>query len=65
MEETNLIVSLIFVAIYALIWLAPLLIISKSSKTSGSEKIAWIIAMLFVSWGAFVFYLLLAPLKKR
>jgi hypothetical protein len=21
--------------------------------------------MLFVSWGAFVFYLLLAPLKKR
>ncbi|MFM7639738.1 MAG: hypothetical protein ACKO67_08435 [Bacteroidota bacterium] len=65
MEETNLIVSLIIVAIYALIWLAPLLIISKSSKTSGSEKIAWIIAMLFVSWGAFVFYLLLAPLKKR
>jgi len=65
MEETNLIVSLIILAIYALIWLAPLLIISKSSKTSGSEKIAWIIAMLFVSWGAFVFYLLLAPLKKR
>jgi succinate-acetate transporter protein len=52
-------------AIYALIWLAPLLIISKSSKTTGTEKLAWIIAMLFVSWGAFVFYLLLAPLKKR
>jgi succinate-acetate transporter protein len=52
-------------AIYALIWLAPLLIIAKSSKTTGTEKLAWIIAMLFVSWGAFVFYLLLAPLKKR
>jgi len=65
MEEPNSIVALIILAIYALIWLAPLLIISKSSKTSGSEKLAWIIAMLFVSWGAFVFYLLLAPLKKR
>jgi succinate-acetate transporter protein len=65
MGDSNQFVALIIFAIYALIWLAPLLIISKSSKTTGTEKLAWIIAMLFVSWGAFVFYLLLAPLKKR
>jgi hypothetical protein len=65
MGDSNPVVALIILAIYALIWLAPLLIISKSSKTTGTEKLAWIIAMLFVSWGAFVFYLLWAPLKKR
>ena len=69
MEDSNPVVALLILVlvrlIYALIWLAPLLIIAKSSKTMGTEKLAWIIAMLFVSWGAFVFYLLLAPLKKR
>lgn len=65
MNDATADMALILLAVYALIWLTPLLIISRSSKTSGSEKVAWVIAMLFVSWGAFVFYLLLAPLKKR
>lgn len=65
MNDATAEMALILLAVYALIWLTPLLIISGSSKTSGSEKVAWVIAMLFVSWGAFVFYLLLAPLKKR
>ena len=69
MDDLNPVVAFFILAlvraIYGLIWLAPLLIIAKSSKTAGREKLAWILAMLFVSWGAFVFYLLLAPLKKR
>jgi hypothetical protein len=35
-----------------------------SVKTSGREKMAWILAVLFISWGAFIFYLLLAPIRK-
>lgn len=49
----------------ALIWLLPLLIIILSSKTRGSEKLAWIFAMLFISWFAFILYILLAPIKNR
>jgi Kef-type K+ transport system membrane component KefB len=56
---------LIFMAIIGAIWLMPLLFIASSSKTTGSEKVAWIIAVIFVSWFAWIFYLLLAPLKKK
>ncbi|SIS65481.1 PLDc N-terminal domain-containing protein [Belliella pelovolcani] len=49
----------------AFIWFIPILIIIFSSKTSGSEKIAWILAVLFISWFAWIFYALLAPIKKR
>ena len=57
--------ELIILLFYAFIWLLPLLMIANSSKTSGSEKLAWILAMLFISWGAWIFYILLAPIKKN
>lgn len=56
---------LTFMAIIGAIWLMPLLFIASSSKTTGSEKLAWIIAVIFVSWFAWIFYLLLAPIKKK
>jgi len=56
--------ELLFLAFCALVWLLPLIIIALSVKTSGREKMAWILAVLFISWGAFVFYLLLAPIRK-
>ncbi|MEX0941145.1 MAG: hypothetical protein WD002_01205 [Pseudomonadales bacterium] len=49
----------------ALIWFLPILLIAGSDKTTGGEKVAWILAMIFVSWFAWVFYWLLAPLKRR
>jgi hypothetical protein len=49
----------------ALIWLLPILLIAASSRTTGGEKLAWILAVIFVSWFAWVFYLLLAPIKER
>ena len=64
MDESNGFL-LFFFALVALIWLLPLLIIVSSSKTTGGEKIAWILAMLFISWFAFIFYLLLAPIKRK
>ena len=46
-------------------WLLPIIIIASSRKTSGGEKLAWLLAVLFVSWFAWIFYLLLAPIKKK
>ncbi|BFM07603.1 hypothetical protein [Halioxenophilus aromaticivorans] len=57
--------QILFFPIIAVIWLIPLAIIALSSKTSGSEKIAWILLVIFVSWFAWVFYMLFAPLKKQ
>lgn len=47
------------------IWVLPILIIAFSRKTSGMEKLAWILAVLFISWFAWIFYALLAPISKR
>ena len=56
---------LLLLIVVGLLWLLPVLIILFSRKTSGSEKIAWILAVFFISWFAWVFYLLLAPIKKK
>ncbi len=47
------------------IWLLPIMAILSSRKTTGSEKLAWILAVIFISWFAWIFYILLAPLKKQ
>jgi len=47
------------------IWLLPVWIIATSDQTNGFEKIAWIIAILCLSWFAWVFYFFLAPLKPK
>lgn len=64
MEGSDLSI-LIFLAAIAFIWLLPLLIIISSSKTTGGEKLAWLLAVIFISWFAWIFYLLLAPIKKK
>ncbi|HEY7670661.1 MAG TPA: hypothetical protein VIC71_00470 [Gammaproteobacteria bacterium] len=45
------------------IWLLPILIIACSDEVTGGEKVAWILAIIFLSWFAWIFYFLLAPLK--
>ena len=47
------------------IWLLPILFIANSEKTTGGEKAAWILAIIFLSWFAWIFYFLLAPIKPR
>jgi hypothetical protein len=51
--------------VFFFFWIIPILAIGVSDRTSGGEKFAWILAVIFVSWFAWVFYLLLAPLKSR
>lgn len=54
-----------FLLLVVLIWALPIVLISKSNRTFGGEKIAWVLAVIFVSWLAWIFYLLLAPLKSN
>lgn len=58
-----LVVSIGFSVGWFLIWLLPILIIATSDKTTGWEKLAWLLAIVFLSWFAWVFYFLLAPIK--
>jgi hypothetical protein len=45
--------------------LLPIFLILKSNKTSGAEKLFWLLAVLFVSWFAWIFYMLLAPIGNK
>lgn len=56
---------LLLLIIITLVYITPIISILISRKTSGSEKLAWILAVLFISWFAWIFYLLLAPIKKK
>ena len=51
--------------VFLIIWLLPILLILTSDKTSGAEKLFWLLAVLFVSWFAWVFYMLLAPIGTK
>ncbi len=56
---------LMILGIVGFLWLLPILIILLSRKTTGGEKIAWVLAVIFISWFAWIFYSLLAPIKKK
>jgi Na+/melibiose symporter-like transporter len=53
------------IIVCAALWLLPIVLIAASDRTEGKEKLAWILAVIFITWFAWVFYLLLAPLKRR
>jgi hypothetical protein len=59
-------IGIAFAAVFGgfLIWLLPILIIATSDRTTGAEKLAWILAIIFLSWFAWIFYALLAPIKQ-
>lgn len=57
--------ALMILAIIAFFWFLPILVIISSRKTTGREKLAWILGVIFISWFAWIFYLLLAPIKKK
>ncbi|MES9962917.1 MAG: hypothetical protein ABW116_05225 [Candidatus Sedimenticola sp. 20ELBAFRAG] len=48
-----------------LIWLLPIIFILKSNKTSGGEKLVWLLAVLFFSWFSWIIYMLLAPIGSK
>ncbi len=49
----------------ALLWLAPIILIALSERTSGFEKFFWIFLVLFFSWFSWILYLLIAPVSTE
>ena len=60
-------IGLAFAAVFGglFIWLLPMLVIACSDKTTGAEKLAWILAIIFLSWFAWIVYFLVAPIKEK
>ena len=54
--------ALIFAVV---VWLLPILLILRSRKTNGAEKLFWLLAVLFVSWFAWIVYVVLAPIGDK
>jgi hypothetical protein len=49
----------------AFIWWLPVILILGSNKTTGLEKLLWIILIFFFSWFSWILYLIIAPVEKR
>ncbi len=57
--------TVVIVAVLMFLWLLPFIIILSSNRTHGKEKFAWILGVIFISWFAWIFYLLLAPVSRQ
>jgi len=52
-------------ALVVFIWLLPILLIARSDKTTGMEKLVWILLIVFFTWFAWILYALVAPLQPK
>jgi len=48
-----------------LLWLLPIVLIAASDKVGTAEKVLWILAIIFLSWFAWIFYFFFAPLFDK
>jgi TctA family transporter len=48
-----------------LLWLLPIVLIAASDKVGGAEKLLWILAIVFLSWFAWIFYFFFAPVFDK
>jgi hypothetical protein len=65
MLETLLGLGVGTVVLLLVVWLIPNILILTSNKTSGAEKLFWLLAVVFVSWFAWILFMLLAPLGEK
>jgi asparagine N-glycosylation enzyme membrane subunit Stt3 len=63
--ETVLGLGLGMLLLIAIGWLLPILLILRSNKTTGLEKLLWIVLIFFFSWFSWILYLIIAPVDKR
>ena len=48
-----------------LLWLLPIVLIAASDKVGAAEKTLWILAIIFLSWFAWIFYFFFAPVFDK
>ncbi|MEN8174119.1 MAG: hypothetical protein ABFS23_00035 [Pseudomonadota bacterium] len=65
MLETFVGLSVGAIVLVAVIWVLPIVLIARSDKTTGTEKLVWILLILLFTWFAWIFYALLAPLEPK
>jgi hypothetical protein len=63
--ETLLGLGIGVILLIAVVWLLPVIFILASDKTTGLEKLLWVILILFFSWFSWILYLIIAPVEKR
>lgn len=49
----------------AVIWWLPVILILRSKRTSGVEKLVWVLLIFFFSWFVWILYLLVAPVEEK
>ena len=49
------------ILLVAIIWWLPVILILRSTKTNGWEKLLWVLLIFFFSWFSWLLYLLVAP----
>lgn len=49
----------------AIIWWLPVVLILRSKKTNGAEKLVWVLLIFFFSWFSWLLYLLIAPVGEK
>lgn len=57
--------AIIFLVFIFIVWFSPIMLIVSSDRTRGGEKVAWILAIFFISWFAWIFYMMIAPINKN
>ena len=57
--------GLVFTLGGVLLWLLPIVLIAASDKVGGAEKLLWILAIIFLSWFAWIFYFFFAPVFDK
>ena len=57
--------GILFLVFIVFIWIFPFLLVIQSNKISGKEKIMWLLSLIFISWFAWVLYLLFAPIGEN
>lgn len=54
----------LIIIIMFLLWLIPISMIVNANNVEKDEKILWLLACIFISWLAWFFFMLFAPLKS-
>ncbi len=54
-----------FIMLLAVVWLLPVILILRSGKTNGAEKLVWVLLIFFFSWFSWLLYALLAPIGQQ
>lgn len=65
MIESILGLGIVGMLIAAIVWWLPVILILRSDRSSGLEKLIWVLLIFFFSWFSWILYLILAPVGRH